>query len=110
MSDWCEKCGDYHSLLGNPHRAANVDMKFEKLPCNIEKEKDLLNENVMNVFVVMKCLYPGEELIAIEKTKNSAIKKCTTMNHFWAEAKLGKSIKKQINDENLKRENWPKRF
>ena len=63
----------------------------------------------MNVFVVMKCLYPGEELIAIEKTKNNAIRKCSTIDHFWSEIELGRSIKKQISSKYLKEENFPKR-
>ena len=31
MSYWCEKCGDYHSLLGCPHRGGNQDMGFDDM-------------------------------------------------------------------------------
>ena len=62
----------------------------------------------MNVFVVMKCFYPGEELIAIEKTEKDAVRKCSTVDHFWVEIELGKSVKKQIKKLTTN-ENWPKR-
>jgi len=61
------------------------------------------------LYIVMKCLYPGEVFLSIEKTKKAAISKCKSVDHFWMDVEIGKSIQKQINSK-LTNEYFPLRM